>query len=292
MTHRRIPTWLLERVILDEVPPELADEVRQILDENPEERARLSELERSNAEILAALPPAQVAAEVARRAGPAGGFALLFGVVRSGNGRPRPSYRRRVLALSSSLAVAAGVALVAVTLVRQVGRSGETTAGGGDTGHGLGPATGEKTTAKGDPRLMLHRKVDGEAPLLRDGALVAAGDRIQVKYQALDSRHGVILSIDGRGVVNLHFPADERGSTLLEQGEAVALDHSYELDDAPAFERFVFVTSDEPIRLADVLASAHALARDPQRRAGDELRLAARQHQTWYTLRKKKEVAP
>ena len=291
MTNRRMPTWLLERVMLDEVPPELADEVRQILDENPDERARLAALERSNAEILAALPPARVAAEVARRAGSPGGFALLFDAVRPG-GRPRANFRRRVFALSSSLAVAAGVALVAVTVVRQVGRSGETTPGGGDTGHGLGPETGEVTTAKGHARLMLHRKGDGEAaPQLSDGALVSAGDRIQVKYQANGRRHGVILSIDGRGVVNLHFPADEGGSTLLEPRGAVALDHSYELDDAPAFERFAFITSDEPIRPAEVLAGARSLASDPQRRASDELRLAAGQRQIWYTLRKK-EVAP
>jgi hypothetical protein len=286
MTNRRIPTWLLERVILDEVPPELADEVRQVLDENPAERARLAELERSSAEILSALPPARVAAEVARRAGSSGGLALMLNVVRPGG--PRLNARRRVLALSSSLAVAAGVVLVAVAVGRQVGPSGEPVAGGGDTGHGQ---TGEVTTAKGDPRLILHRKGEGEAPELPVEAVVGAGDRIQVKYVAGGRLHGAILSIDGRGVVTLHFPADERGSTLLGQGGAVALDHSYELDDAPAFERFVFVTSDQSIRLADVLASARSLAADPQRRDAGEMRLAAGQRQTWYTLRKK-EVAP
>ncbi len=287
MTNRRIPTWLLERVVLDEVPPELADEVRQILDENPGERARLAELERSNAEILSELPPARVAAEVDRRAGSTGGLALLLGGMRPGG--PRLNARRRVLALSSSLAVAAGVVLVAVAVGRQVGPSGEPVAGGGDTGNGQ---TGEVVTAKGDPRLILHRKGEGEAPELPRDAVVGAGDRIQVKYVAGGRRHGVILSIDGRGVVTLHFPADQRGSTLLQQGGAVALDHSYELDDAPAFERFVFVTSDEPIRPPDVLASARSLASDPQRRDAGEMRLAAGQRQTWYTLRKKKEVAP
>lgn len=285
MTNRRIPTWLLERVVLDEVPPELADEVRQILDENPAERARLAELERSNAEILSELPPARVAAEVARRAGSPGGLALMFSVIRPGG--PRLNARRRVLALSSSLAVAAGVVLVAVAVGRQVGPS-EPVAGGGDTGHGQ---TREVTTAKGDPRLILHRKGEGEAPELPREAVVGAGDRIQVKYVTGGRRHGAILSIDGRGVVTLHFPADERGSTLLRQDGPVPLDHSYELDDAPAFERFVFVTSDEPIRVADVLASARSLAGDPQRRDAGEMRLAAGQRQTWYTLRKK-EVAP
>ena len=285
MTNRRIPTWLLERVILDEVPPELADEVRHILDENPAERARLAELERSNAEILSELPPARVAAEVARRAGSPGGFALLFSGMRPGG--PRLNARRRVLALSSSLAVAAGVVLVAVAVGRQVGPS-EPVAGAGDTGHGQ---TREVTTAKGDPRLILHRKGEGEAPELPREALVGAGDRIQLKYVTGGRRHGAILSIDGRGVVTLHFPADERGSTLLGQDGPVPLDHSYELDDAPGFERFVFVTSDEPIRVADVLASARSLAGDPRRREAGEMRLAAGQRQTWYTLRKK-EVAP
>jgi hypothetical protein len=286
MKHRRIPTWLLERVLLDEVPPELADEVRAVLDENPDERARLAELERSNDEILAALPPAVVAAEVARRAEAARGFSWLLGW--SGARRPRGHLGRRALALSSSLAVA-GAVLVAVAVGRQVGSPDHPSAVGGGTGR---RATGVEgtTRVKGpalDPRLSLHRRLGEKSEELPDGALAFAGDRIQIAYQPADRTHGVILSIDGRGVVSLHFPAREDGSTRLERGGKFLLSHSYELDDAPAFERFVFVTSDRPIDVAAVRARADGLARDPQRRGSGVLPgLAASERQSWFTLRK------
>ncbi|HKE14443.1 MAG TPA: hypothetical protein VKB80_06250 [Kofleriaceae bacterium] len=285
MTHRRIPTWLLERVLLDEVPPELADEVRAALDESPEERARLAELERSNAEILAALPPAVVAAEVARRAEAARGFSWLMAW--SGARRPRGHLGRRAFALSSSLAVA-GAVLVAVAVGRQVGSPDQPSTG---AGAGRRPSGAEGTTrVKGpalDPKLSLHRRLGEKSEELADGALAFAGDRIQIAYQPADRTHGVILSIDGRGVVNLHFPAREDGSTRLERGGKFLLGHSYELDDAPAFERFVFVTSDRPIDVAAVRARAEGLARDPLRRSSGGLPgLAAGERQSWFTLRK------
>lgn len=67
-----------------------------------------------------------------------------------------------------------------------------------------------------------------------------------MSYVAAGRAHGVIVSIDGRGQVTLHFPADAGAPTALESGRAVPLSHSYELDDAPLFERFMFVTAEAP----------------------------------------------
>ena len=47
----------------------------------------------------------------------------------------------------------------------------------------------------------------------------------------------MIVSYDGRGVVTLHYPNVARASAELRAGGAVPLDHSFELDDAPLFER-------------------------------------------------------
>jgi hypothetical protein len=284
MKHRRIPTWLLERVILDEVPPELADEVREILDESPEERARLAELERSNAEILAELPPARVAAEVARRAESARGYAFLFAFHRSGGGHGLRG--RRLLALSSSLAVAAGAVLIAVA----VGRGGsQPVAQPVIDGDGRAEA-GDTTRVKGPPRLRLSRKRDrGKPELLKDNAVVYPGDRIEIEYVPSYAKHGIILSIDGRGVVNLHFPPRAGGSTLLEHrdgGKPSSVGHSYLLDDAPDYERFVFIASKGEIAVADMVARVEALASDPQRRAAGTLELAGDVVESWHILRK------
>ena len=57
-----------------------------------------------------------------------------------------------------------------------------------------------------------------------------------------------LVSIDGRGVATLHFP-DDVDPTALAHGGAMALDHSYELDDAPGFERFLRVTAGQRLPL-------------------------------------------
>jgi Domain of unknown function (DUF4384) len=310
MKHQRIPTWLFERIILDEVPPERADEVRHILESDPEARARLAELERSNAEILAELPPARVAAEVARRAETSRGYAFLFAFRRGGPAGGRPN--RRLLALSSSLAVA-GAVVVGVMVGRHFGPpdqgsetgeigggpvGGETgggETGGGEIGGGEQHPAYKDGTAKGDPALTLQRMRGDDVKRVTSGDAVRAGDRIQIYYRPNTATYGVILSIDGRGHVEQHFPARENGSTRLERGEggraSVMLSHSYELDDAPGFERFVFVTAARAIDLAAVRASADNLARDHQRREHDKLRgLPAGHQQFWYKLLKKEDA--
>jgi len=309
MKHRRIPTWLLERVAVGEVPPEYADEVRDILAADPDERARLAELERSNAEILAELPPDQVAAEVTRRASAQAAHPSAAPVpVR--NGRTRLWSGRRLFALSSGLAAAAGAVLVTVAVGRQAGWIDATPTPGssgdeiatspGDIGSHDRDSLPDVTRVKGPPRLLLHRKrSDGKTELLdakNDAA--RAGDRIQISYMRGDAAHGavhgVILSIDGAGAVTLHFPPLPGGSTLLKrpnQGDSAAsLSHSYELDDAPDYERFLFVTSPTPIDVGAVLVSAEKLARDRAAAARDSLALPPTLAQLWYTLRK--ETAP
>ncbi len=63
-----LPQWLLERLAAGELPEDAARRVWARLQASGEGR-RLAELHRSNRELLAAHPPAQVAAEVHRRLG-------------------------------------------------------------------------------------------------------------------------------------------------------------------------------------------------------------------------------
>jgi hypothetical protein len=111
------------------------------------------------------------------------------------------------------------------------------------------------------PHLLLHRKRGGHIEELHDGDVAHAGDLVQVSYVAAGNRNGVVLSLDGRGLVTLHHPArSDARATLVARGQH-ALDHAYELDDAQAYERFVLVTSgDEPLSPAAVLAAARDLA--------------------------------
>jgi len=80
--------------------------------------------------------------------------------------------------------------------------------------------------------------------------------------------------------VTLHFPDAETASTKLESEGEQLLDQAYELDAAPAFERFFFVTSSAPIDQKRVLIAAERLARtrDGARRTSLALKPPLHQH--------------
>jgi len=98
------------------------------------------------------------------------------------------------------------------------------------------------------PRLSVYHQSDtGLATPLNHGDIAYSGDVLQLTTLACQAHHGVVFSIDGRGALTLHFPAVPNAATDLPTDGEVALPHGYALDDAPDFERFVFLTSDHPI---------------------------------------------
>jgi len=111
------------------------------------------------------------------------------------------------------------------------------------------------------PSLIVRVKQGDELLRLQRGDEVAAGDVLQLSYVAAGAAHGVIVSIDGNGLVTLHLPAEPTRDTRLTQRKETPIGHSYELDDAPRFERFVFVTSNARVDPDAVLVAARALAR-------------------------------
>lgn len=110
------------------------------------------------------------------------------------------------------------------------------------------------------PHLVIHRKQGPEVRRLRGGATTHPGDIVQVSYVAAGNHHGVVLSVDGAGAVTLHHPLRPRDSTAVRPRGEHPLAHAFQLDDAPGFERFFFVTSAQaPIDVEVVLAAAERL---------------------------------
>jgi hypothetical protein len=116
--------------------------------------------------------------------------------------------------------------------------------------------------------LVLHRRTGNDAETLAHNAHAKSGDVLQLGYVAAKARHGVIFSIDGAGAVTLHFPESERASTELSQGGEQLLPNAYQLDDAPLFERFFFVTSERSVDAGFVLKEARALSARGEARSG------------------------
>lgn len=228
---RRIPELYVEKDALGELPLDLDPAIREHLQADPDRSARLAELRASDEEILAQYPPQETIARIQKR------------LRETGKGTGRRLALRFALAAVLVLVAAAGV-LVLVALPED---------------------PGETILVKGDPGLAIHRRTAGAPEPLEPGDRVRAGDLLQISYLPKGAAHGVILSADGRGNVNLHFPPDASLPTRLERNDRVSLPFSYELDDAPGFERFFFITSAFAIPVDQVVRWAGMLGADPGR---------------------------
>ena len=266
MSYGVVSEYYLERFVLGELPPEDAGEVERAATVDPRVRAALDAIDSSNRAILARYPAEDFKSGLLSRLEAAEGGA-------PGLGRRFFPERlafpwKRSLAFAS---VAAALVIAAVLIVP--GIKGPSNA--------LLPGSGlDGTVVKGDAgidlrttQLLVYRK-DGElTETMKDGNEARAGALLQLAYVAASEHYGVILSIDGRGGVTRHFPAEEGGSTLLMLNKRSLLPNAIELDDAPGFERFFLVTSKTPIDVASVLAKAGDLAADPSLARNSDLDL-------------------
>ncbi|MCY1036802.1 ActD-like protein [Corallococcus sp. BB11-1] len=258
----RTPDWLLERIALGELPPDELASARARLAQEPDGPSRLAALEADSRATLQALPPDVVAREVKARfarSGP-GGALVAVPAPRAEPLAARPTWR--FLPLLVPVLAGATLFVIARPLSSTDGREAReawTEVGG----------TGvlEPTRIKGlQPRLDVHRQAAAGTERLTDGAPARAGDVVQLSYTAAGKAHGVILSVDGRGAVTVHQPDSGPASAALERSGTHLLPRAYELDDAPAFERFFLITADAPFDLDGVLSAARVLAASPEAR--------------------------
>lgn len=237
-----VPPLLVEKLARGELPAQQAAEVRRRLDEGEGAGAALARLKRSDDEILEAYPAEREVAAIRAAARERDAEARAFST----------SARRFFLAAP---ALAAACAVVLFVVAR----------GPADTS-AAGPNPYETTREKGlAPHLVVFRSEGNSAVRLEPGDDARAGDVLQLSYVAAGARYGVIVSVDGNGSVTRHLPSAGTVAARLEPAGAVALPQAYELDAAPAFERFVLVTGDAPFDASLVLDAARKVARDPAR---------------------------
>ena len=226
--QRDFSDWKLERFRLNELPEEEMRAIQRALDEDPNLSARLEALEGSDREIYGSYSADWVARQIARRL-----------------------ERRRVPSISRfgpRLALAAVVLLAVVFSIYLPGPEV--------------PPTWDRRGMDGirlkgvKPDLLLYRKRASEVEQLADSSVAYAGDLIQIFYRAAGKPFGAIVSVDGRGTVTRHLPASGTSAVRLIQGDPVSLDYSYELDDAPKWERFYFLTADTSFDVRDVAQAA------------------------------------
>jgi hypothetical protein len=236
-----LPDWLVERAALDEVPPAMRYRIDRA--DASDLAARIAALRADDAAELSAHPPDPAVAQIDLRV--------------AAESR-RLSARRRARRLQWMGIVTGAAALVVLGFF--FGR--DRTVRDEERVVTDGSAVEPTERVKGPPRLFAFRQAGDNAEELPEDTLVREGDVIQLRYKAGDRTHGVIASIDGAGVVTLHFPAsvDAPAEATALSTKPTALPNAYALDDAPRFERFFFITANRPIDVPSTLAGLRKLA--------------------------------
>ena len=237
-----IPEIVLERYRLRELPANDAVGVAARAGRDPRLRERLDALDRSDAEFAAGALARRLEDGVRRR---------LADDAAAGGAAATPGLGRR--AQWALAATAAAVLLFLVILPRGAARP--------DVG-GVAPAAVDSgDRLKGlRPGLALYRRTADGSETLADGAVARNGDLLRIGYRAAGRPYGVILSVDGRGSVTVHLPDAAARAAALRRDATVLLDRAYELDDAPKWERFFFITGSEPFAVAPVVDAARRAA--------------------------------
>jgi len=238
-----IPEWKLERYILGELSRQEMDEIDRLRREDPSIDKSIRSLEESNREILKAYDPGKMAAEIAHRH-------ETSGEEERAPVRPPVKWYRTVLFPAAAVLTAFFIFIFVQPLIITDAPV-------------EGPGTVRLKGMK--PGLYVFKSTGDGPELMEKGDAAYAGDLLQLGYIVKDATHGVILSIDGRGIVTLHYPRQNDMSTNITANRKVMLETAYRLDDAPAFERFFMVTSSRPIEVENILRAAKRIAADPEK---------------------------
>lgn len=265
---------------------ELSDpKLRERIEALPDMDSRIADLARSDAEVLAEYPPQAFVTRIRNRA-EACGSENAGSIEREGRRVPERApgggmFRR--LSLLAPMAAILVAALGTVLLVAS-GDSGTTSAPISVAGDSEVGTTRTKGLA---PSLRIYRYTPEGAERLQDGEEVRPGDRLQLSYIAAESLLGVIFSIDGRGVLTLHYPPNILSTAELSQDGEVLLPYAYALDDAPDFETFYFAHWDGEIEPREVVERAREQAARIAETPGHELDLPSDVQVTKVRLRKR-----
>lgn len=256
-----IPDWVLERFLLRELPGVKMQEIEQQLAADPGLQRQVANLQHSNAEILAKNPSESIVQEIYQRLDQEHDK-------RNIGLKPRRVLLRRLIFATPALALA--VILMIIYLPGDKDRSQISL---GRPGQDTTRVKGTQGVDLSKTHMLLFRKENDTVAELHSGDMAGNGDLVQLAYVAAEEKYGMIFSIDGNGVVTLHFPNTKYESTQLEREKKINLPNAYELDAAPEFERFFFVTSDSSINVGEILSQAELLAQEPSRAQTELLEL-------------------
>ena len=209
-----IPNWKAERYLLGELPESEMAALKTLDAENGPFHAQIEQLKTSNQELLAKYPGF--------------GYAQPLAVI-------EPIKNRWLMPLSACAAL-----LLCATLLLNVFNDEVVISEDGTRVKGM------KTD------LEIWRKTADSAEQLANNSVARAGDLLQIRYAVAKQCYGVLLSLDGNGVLTIHLSGGQGKAAQLQAGKVVSLENAYELDDAQKFETFYLLTADKEFEVAPI----------------------------------------
>jgi len=268
MTNKRTKTWELERYLLGELPPSRMEEIAKLIRRNPEIKKEIEHLKQTNAEILKQHPPETMLPEILRR-------------YEENKRQARIKEKTRSVIVKRLLYTAPALVSALILIFVVLFNNGTTP--------DYTRIKGEESIDFTKTQIIIYRKSNNEIELLKNGDPAKAGDLLQIAYIPAGKTYGVILSIDGSGIVTLHHPESKSSSSVLKQEKKNLLPSSYELDNAPDFERFFFITAMEEIEVQSIMNKAEELALSPASAKTKNLNLPESHSQFSILLKKEKK---
>ena len=251
MKEQNISAFMLERYRLEELNPDDIATVSEALAADNGLRARLEELEKSDRELRLRYPLPEFGGTGKLTRQPQGGI----------GGFQTKTVRGRFRLAGLAALVLAGILLPLLLLVfsprlRGFDRMAAFTIAAADR-----PKGNALPNTSADSELALFL-MGSQALPLPDRTILEEGNTVQLAYTAPagNEHYGVIFSIDGRSVVTMHYPYRRGQSPRMISGRRTLLNQAYILDDAPDFEVFIMVVSDEPLDVEAILHKAQSLA--------------------------------
>ncbi|MBU1077810.1 MAG: hypothetical protein KKH98_10995 [Spirochaetes bacterium] len=238
---RRVPDLLLEQYLLNELPEEESRRIEELLKQEKNGMKRLEKLKESNKEILEKHPASVMNRSIRSKVEEAGS-------VKEG----MPGFLYRTFTRYRYLYTAIGFVVILFLVfipqrIEHFVRDHET------------------IRIKGGAEFYIYLKEGDQKKRLKNNDTVRAGVLIQVAYKAGDARYGIIFSIDGRGIITLHFPGRQQDPCNLTPGRKMALKEAYELDDAPDYEHFFFIYSVKKINKKRIMEKVKEVTKKPYR---------------------------
>ena len=259
---RHVTDLALEQYRLNELPRAEAERIQGLLDREAALGGRLAALAQSDEDIAREYPPVWMASRIRARVTSQCGVVLP---------------RRPIVWWALPVGLGTAVLVLLFTLPAAVIDSNLSRTG----------STAEDSRPKGiRPALAVYRRTDRGSETVADGSIARSGDLVRLGYAAVPQTYGVILSVDGRGTVTRHLPANGPRAALLARDRMNLLDAAYELDDAPGWERFYFVTADAAFDVEPIVATARQLAVRDLHHPPGPLPLGREFSQTMFLLQK------